>query len=48
MAKVCDFLEDIGVTREQLGEIIASHPPVLAYDVELRCALLRDYSCIIV
>jgi len=43
MMLVVDFLTDRGVGPEDVGKLVAKHPPVLAYDVETRLEPLFDY-----
>ena len=43
MAQVVDFLEARGVSKDDVGALVAKHPPVLAYDVDRRLAPLFDY-----
>ena len=43
MAKVVDFLEARGVSKDDVGALVAKHPPVLAYDVETRLEPLFEY-----
>jgi hypothetical protein len=43
MMRVVDFLTDRGVDINEVGTLVAKHPPVLAYDVETRLAPLFDY-----
>ena len=43
MAQVVDFLEARGVSKDDVGALVAKHPPVLAYDVETRLEPLFEY-----
>ena len=43
MRAVVEFLTDKGVAKDDIGDLICKHPPVLAYDVDRRLAPLFDY-----